>query len=192
MQLMSAYQYQPLPPGCIRLVRLLPHGDEQAQIQCQLFQYDLRGQRNGTHLYEALSYYWGAPQKHQRVLIDGNVLHVTHNLHAAMNRLRDRHLERLIWTDAICIDQNNTEEKESQVRMMAEVYAKARCVAVWLEEKMASHQLQTQAHAESQRALESISLAADGSVKGSRRNAEDLAAIENLLNRAWFRRIWVS
>ncbi|RYP16795.1 hypothetical protein DL765_004908 [Monosporascus sp. GIB2] len=41
------YQYSPLPgPGYIRLLRLMPHEDENARIQCQLFNYRLRDSRD--------------------------------------------------------------------------------------------------------------------------------------------------
>ena len=37
-----------------------------------------------------------------------------------------------IWIDAVCIDQNNTLEKNSQVSMMGKIFSSARSVRVWL------------------------------------------------------------
>ena len=38
------------------------------------------------------------------------------------------------WTDGICINQANEKEKEDQIALMAEIYAKASRVVVWLGE----------------------------------------------------------
>ena len=53
--------YRLLRTGSIRLLGLLPHEDENARIQCQLFEYPLQVLGDGTHLYEALSYVWHDP-----------------------------------------------------------------------------------------------------------------------------------
>lgn len=49
---------------------------------------------------------------------------VTQNLHAALKRLRLQHQSRLLWVDAICINQDDTSEKSFQVAMMSEIYSK--------------------------------------------------------------------
>src|SRR5437667_341786 len=59
----SAYCYSPLPDRCIRMLRLMPHRDEKAPIQCQLFDYPLLDSWKGTHRYEALSYAWGCSDR---------------------------------------------------------------------------------------------------------------------------------
>jgi hypothetical protein len=45
-------------------------------------------------------------------------------------RLEDR--KRLIWADAVCINQADDEEKSWQVRMMGDVYRNADRVLIWL------------------------------------------------------------
>ena len=114
----SRYQYSPLSDGCIRLLRLLPNRDERAPVQCRLFDYPLLDScwegRKGTHMYEALSYVWGSAEKPQHVATDDGHIPVTTNLHMALRRLRDRVLDRIIWIDAICIDQGNTQERGGQ------------------------------------------------------------------------------
>lgn len=200
---MSSYYYRPLPPGHIRLLRLHPNQDEHAPIQCELIHYPLSGSRKGTHLYEALSYYWGPPEKTRVVFTQAGSLHVTENLHAALRRLRDSLLERIIWADAICIDQEDAEEKGCQVQLMAEIYARASRVIVWLEETTGDHELHSRSQAESYEAIQVISLAASESPPepDSEEDSEEdveadgeekkLEAVVKLLNRAWFRRIWV-
>jgi hypothetical protein len=47
----------------------------------------------------------------------------------SLPRLPEPHL---FWIDAICIDQNNDDEKSSQVALMGEIYTSAYQVVVWL------------------------------------------------------------
>ncbi len=125
----------PLPEGYIRLLRLMPYDDdEHSPIHCQLFDYPLLGSGRRTHLYEALSYVWGSPEKSRLVSTDEGSLSVTENLHAALSRLRNHFSPRIIWIDAICINQDDKEERGHQVRSMVEIYSRASRVVVWLED----------------------------------------------------------
>ena len=85
-----------------------------------------------------------------------------------------------MWIDAICIDQENEKEKEHQLPLMAEIYAKARSVVVWLGRDENN----------SDQALEAIRLAGQNPEISS---DADLVqeALMHLLHRPWFRRIWV-
>lgn len=187
----AVYPYSPLPANSIRLLRLRPHSDERALVQCQLLEYSLSDSGRGTHLYEALSYVWGSEEKPRRVSTDKGDLYITENLYAALLRLRDRSFERIIWVDAICINQDDIEERNHQVQAMASIYAKASRVIVWLEEGMDSHPGDSEVSDNVRRALELISKAASGElVKSSDDEAAHLA-IRTLLQRSWFERIWV-
>ncbi|KAE8317945.1 heterokaryon incompatibility protein-domain-containing protein [Aspergillus transmontanensis] len=181
------YLYSPLPEGYIRLLRLMPHQDKHAPIQCRLFDYPLHNSAIGTHRYEALSYVWGSPEKPYSILLDKDCLSVTTNLYAALLHLRDRFIERVIWIDAICINQNDLDERGSQVQFMAEIFAKASCVIVWLEEEATSiHDDKTSD--EGGRALEVIQKAAEGYYSTG---MDEKKAVLALLERSWFRRVWV-
>ncbi|RYP52665.1 hypothetical protein DL768_002221 [Monosporascus sp. mg162] len=154
--------------------------------QNELFDYPLRDSNEGTHLYEALSYVWGDEGNRQPISIDNHDLKVTSNLHAALLRLRDRLLPRVIWIDAICINQGDPNEKGQQVQSMAKIYAKASRVIVWLGE----------AAADSDQAIEYIRTAAveessKSLVDESLVNETSQQAILTLLQRPWFQRIWV-
>jgi hypothetical protein len=182
---MSQYSYPPLfpEPDSIRLLRLMPHDDGTAPIQCQLLDYSLQEWGKGTHLYEALSYVWGDATKPlpNFIFIDTYHSPVTVNLHAALSRLRDRSFERIIWVDAICIDQNNSEERKQQVQLMAKIYSKAHRVIIWLGV----------AKDHSDKALEAIRIAADKQSTNSSNNETIQQSIVKLLHRPWFQRIWV-
>ncbi|KAH7141999.1 heterokaryon incompatibility protein-domain-containing protein, partial [Dactylonectria macrodidyma] len=177
---MSSYCYSSLPEGSIRLLRLLPHQDERSPIQCQLFDLTLMDSET-TYPYEALSYVWGSEDNRQSISVDNCDLHIGANLHAALSHLRDRFLERIIWVDAICINQGDSNEKGQQVLSMARIYAKASCVIVWLGE----------AAADSDQALEDVRIAAAKQSTKSSMNETNQQAILTLLHRSWFQRIWV-
>jgi hypothetical protein len=103
---MSSYLYSLLSPDGdnIRLLRLLPNEDEAAPLYYKLRNYSLRRLSPQTHLYEALSYVWGDPDKTLSICVDKNRFQVTVNLHAALLRLRNHSFERIIWVDAIYIN----------------------------------------------------------------------------------------
>jgi hypothetical protein len=87
--------------------------------------------------YEALSYVWGSPTPDTAISCHGLELLVTENCVLAMRRLRRRIRTRLLWIDAICIDQTSGKEKQHQVQLMGDVYSKAEEVIIWLGEKCA-------------------------------------------------------
>jgi hypothetical protein len=177
------YCYSPLPSGSdIRLLRLMPDKDEAAPIQCQLFDYSLQASNKRTHLYEALSYVWGGSEKPLSISVNKYDLSVTINLHAALLRLRDPFIERIIWIDAVCINQVDLQEQGLQVQHMARIYSKASRVIVWLGEM----------ELDSDQALEDICFAANKDFTERSRGEINQQAIINLLQRPWFRRIWVS
>ncbi|OJZ90565.1 hypothetical protein ASPFODRAFT_40960 [Aspergillus luchuensis CBS 106.47] len=167
------------PHSTTRMIRLLPNKDKDAEIECELFNYDLAsGGGADSHLYEALSYVWGRNTRSRTIILNSCVFPVTENLYLALSRLRNRQLERILWVDAICIDQNNREEKAKQIPLMREIYAQAQHVIVWLGE----------AYEDGDRALEGLRCLAEGQdvdVRGCK------ALCVNLFERAWFHRIWV-
>lgn len=187
----STYRYSPLSVNSIRLLRLQPHLDELAPIQCQLFEYHLIDSGKGTHLYEALSYVWGSEKKPRCVFTNEGDVYIGENLHAALLRLRDRSLDRIIWADAICINQDDLDERVHQVKMMAKIYAGASRVVVWLEAAIDSRPVDNEATADVRKALEAISRAADGQLEKSSDDEASRLAIHKLLQRSWFERMWV-
>jgi hypothetical protein len=180
---MSQYRYSPLSPGrdSIRLLRLLPHEDETADIQCELFEYSLPNSCTRTHLYDALSYVWGNPDEKLPIFIHKHSFDVTVNLRAALSRLRNHSIERILWIDAICINQANQKEKEQQIQSMAKIYAQADRVVVWLGE----------ASDDSDLALEEIRIARGKKPTNSLDSERIQQSVLALLQRPWFRRIWV-
>ncbi|KAH6982651.1 heterokaryon incompatibility protein-domain-containing protein [Ilyonectria destructans] len=138
------YIYRPLDRdnGEIRLVKLEMSADDD-DISCELLTVPLAS----APPYEALSYTWGSPLNKQKILMDGTPFQVTGNLFAALQHLRNptslrenvpvRHQasHRLLWIDAICINQEDIDERNFQVRLMWHIYAIAGQVSVWLGEE---------------------------------------------------------
>ncbi|PQE20360.1 hypothetical protein CJF30_00001673 [Rutstroemia sp. NJR-2017a BBW] len=175
--------YRPIPPGPdnIRLLRLLPSKDESAPIRCQLLDYSLQGFGRRGHQYECLSYCWGSSEKPRSMDVDGINLPITESLNGALIQLRDHAFERHLWVDAVCINQEDIPEKEQQIQMMAKIYSQARQVIVWLGAEAD----------DSDYAIELIRLAGAGKITRLSDDHRKRFAITALLQRPWFRRIWV-
>jgi hypothetical protein len=82
--------------------------------------------------YEAISYAWGAPIKSRTICLDGASIAITESLYEGLQYLRYVHRSRLLWTDAVCINQEDIAELGAQVNQMADIYGVARGVLVWL------------------------------------------------------------
>lgn len=112
----------------IRILHLLPATDDSAPIECKLQEVE----RHPDLVYEALSYTWGPPVPRRNITLDGQTFSVTKNLAAALRDLRQRNSRRVLWVDAVCIDQSNIQERGSQVAQMNLIYINATRVLVWL------------------------------------------------------------
>jgi hypothetical protein len=87
--------------------------------------------------YNTLSYTWGDPTNTRIIYVNDQEFAVTINLEAALRVLRNKYASepRLhLWVDAICINQNDTDERNLQVKRMGEIYSQAFRVDVWLGE----------------------------------------------------------
>jgi hypothetical protein len=62
---------------------------------------------------------------------EGASLVVRKNLYDALQALRSSDETRIFWIDALCVDQQNLEERV-QVEMMREIYATSQRTTVWL------------------------------------------------------------
>jgi hypothetical protein len=60
---------------------------------------------------------------------------ITPNLEAAFRHIRLPTSLRIVWTDAICINQKDKVEKAQQIRYMRDIYLKAQRVVAWLGEE---------------------------------------------------------
>ncbi|KAK4244284.1 heterokaryon incompatibility protein-domain-containing protein [Corynascus novoguineensis] len=133
---MGPYPYSPLDLGrpSIRLLRIQQE-EWFDDIICQLF--EACGDEEEGVPYKALSYTWGGSQHRPveglpRVLVDGHEIGLTQNLYIALRQIRPRNRDLILWVDAICINQNNPQEKGHQVQHMGSIYKGAEEVLGWL------------------------------------------------------------
>ena len=82
--------------------------------------------------YEALSYVWGNSTVTLPILLNGLEFQVTTNLESALRHLRYHDRTRILWADAICIDQNDIGERGTWALQMDRVYGEVQEVIVWL------------------------------------------------------------
>jgi hypothetical protein len=87
--------------------------------------------------YQALSYTWGDPEAKVRITLNGRRFLVTPNLDCALRSFRRRRdvglsMQLPFWIDAICINQEDTMERDEQVRRMKSIYRDAEKVVIWL------------------------------------------------------------
>lgn len=118
-----------LSTDAIRLMRLFK-GSYDGPIHCDLFQAYL-STIDGMP-YEALSYTWGESSQQYDIVVQEQPFRVTSNLLEALRYLGFADQDRILWVDAVCIDQDNAAEKGHQVGQMRLVYQMADTVLVWL------------------------------------------------------------
>jgi hypothetical protein len=120
--------YWPLDAAdAIRLVVLHP-GSRSECIRLSLVYTTL----SELPVYDALSYAWGSSEVSAPGYMDDAPTTLRQNLWSALIHLRSASHERVLWIDAICIDQNNIEERNRQIKLMGDIYSKADAVIIWL------------------------------------------------------------
>jgi hypothetical protein len=87
---------------------------------------------NETFSYEALSYVWGQEEDPEFIVLCKSRFAITRNLAEALKYLRYTDRGRVLWVDAICINQCDGKEKEAQLLSMHWVYRSAKEVIAWL------------------------------------------------------------
>ncbi len=131
----TPYKYDVLPNDSIRVLSLLP-GDRSAPLQCEIHRADVPGvislEGASGPAFEALSYAWGNDKLCQRLFCNKSAIKITQSLFDALIHLRHPKAARMLWVDAVCIDQNNNDEKIEQLPHMKDIYQHANQVVIWL------------------------------------------------------------
>lgn len=197
---MQRLLYFPLQPASdqIRLVRLRC-GQFTDPIQLELMQAPLPHLRERPG-YEALSYTWGDPLDTRTITLKDQPFQVTKNLEAALRNMRYKPIygatsnDRILWIDAICINQNDIQERNRQVRRMLEIYKSALRVIVWLGEgdpDSDKAMVFMSTHSESLSSPESYSKVQMEFSKSMQYKDEWLALAQGILLRPWWSRVWI-
>jgi hypothetical protein len=128
MASLDQFEYTPLAKlRHIRLIVLHPGLSDAQPIICSLKVVSLDDYKHndGPWPYEAVSYTWGAKHGTIPIACDGQTLLVTPNCESALRHLRLKRKDRVLWIDAVCVDQQSVREKNEQVPLMGEIYYSA-------------------------------------------------------------------
>ncbi|CZR66919.1 uncharacterized protein PAC_16820 [Phialocephala subalpina] len=198
------YKYSPLNEEAqeIRLLTLLPDtlaSDVRLSLDITPFtEYHVPK-------FEAVSYTWGSAENPVNIFIGESgrkTLAVTRNLAEALPYFRYEDKPRILWIDAICVDQKNLKERSQQVKRMADIYSKTIKVLVWLgpesdDSSLALHLFEKIASNvkvdEATRALVATTDDihwADKDIKLPFNGVELLSTFK-LIHRPWFERLWI-
>ena len=82
----------------------------------------------------ALSYFWGDANITKPIFLNDIETPVTSNL----GNLRLADSERTVWIDALCINQQDIDERNQQIFLMPAIYSLAYEVIIWLGESRAN------------------------------------------------------
>ncbi|KAI5925165.1 heterokaryon incompatibility protein-domain-containing protein [Camillea tinctor] len=147
--------YQPLDQSQkeIRLVTISP-GDFNEPLHCTLVRHSDSWAETS---YESLSYCWGdlgdttcitlrhnygslADPTSESDKCNEQKFNITKNLDQALRYLRFEDKPRVLWIDALCINQGSIRERNYAIPFMVDVYRSAECVLVFLgEERQSEH-----------------------------------------------------
>ncbi|KAH8655773.1 ankyrin repeat-containing domain protein [Xylariales sp. PMI_506] len=126
----NSFEYEPLKgqKGAFRLLRLKKGVGR--NIECELVHTTL----DKENQYEALSYTWGSTEKADTIDIHGKQLHITLNLSVILRDIRSPKTDRMLWIDAICINQEDKIERGCQVQQMRNIFGSAERVLFYISE----------------------------------------------------------
>ena len=153
------YTYDPLSKDFdqMRLLKLQPRSSS-SDIEIEITHVP----SSAPPSYEALSYVWGSPERTHNVIVKTSSdllyelaartsavetqqelldrvqpchLPISRNLFVALDHLRLPDEVRVLWIDAICINQDDIPERSEQVNKMGSIYSHARRVVLWLGEE---------------------------------------------------------
>lgn len=155
----------------IRIITIQP-GSPGESIVCEMHICNFE-----TEEYEALSYVWGPAILNRKICVSGKPVYVTDELYHAMKHLRHRDKPRFIWIDALCIDQNDLDDRARQVSQMRGIYKSATRVIIWL--------------GRSPWCLDDAFSRAQQSPAPAIYNYGTTRAVSKLLQRGWWQRAWV-
>ena len=183
---MPTHIYRSLEQGSdVRLLELAPGSRNEP----------LRGVLRHTSLsktgdYEAISYVWGSDIKCQTLETMDGTIAITASLHSALKQLRFSNASRILWADALCINQYDNAEKSSQVRLMYKIYSQATKVVAYLGDEADDSEL-IPPLLEDMISRDLFDKGSVGSLARSRFSNEMLGPLAALMCRPWFRRAWI-
>jgi Heterokaryon incompatibility protein (HET) len=186
------YSYSPIEASEIRLLKFL--GIDKDGISGTLQKFSIA---KYPPPYTALSYVWSSDgtssSKSRRMLIDGGQLHVLDSLQPFFEVLQTK--ETLVddswwWIDSICVNQEDDLEKNSQVELMNSIYSRAASTTVWLGNGSSDSDKAMDFIASIRKLRQEVHIKAIEKELKLEQYSSHWKALENLLVRRWWTRVW--
>ena len=136
------------------------------------------------------------------MLCNSHSMRIQESLFHALSALRRRDAERILWVDAICINQNDSNERSSQVRLMRQIYQCSTRVVVWLGE----HTQDSEQGVDLLLSIQRLALENDDKITASAQalapddlpklglasvDSGEWGSLDAIFWRPWFTRIWI-
>lgn len=172
--------------GEFRLLQIEPAEDGTTQIIARLFKASL----DNPPAYEAVSYRWERTKQSHFITVNGSKFPVARNVYLLLSEFRRQShpCPSIFWIDSVCINQSCIQDRNNQVQLMGEIYAKASLVRMWIgsESDFADHafDLIRNCGPAGQKSEELVA----AEVMESEASAK---ALTKLLNRDYWNRMWV-
>jgi hypothetical protein len=116
----------------IRLVVLLPAADFSARVQCRFKTVSLVSLPE----FEAISWCWGDRTETEMIDLEGRAWALRTHLASALRLIRHADHERIIWADALSINQASSDEakaeKAEQIQLMKYIFSTSEQTVIWL------------------------------------------------------------
>ncbi|OAL50739.1 hypothetical protein IQ07DRAFT_680093 [Pyrenochaeta sp. DS3sAY3a] len=117
------FSYAKLSPNNVRLLELLP-GSNDEPLRGVVFHAPLED----MGYYRALSYSWGTTCHTERLWTPAGILSITPNLKMALHTIRQKQEPMILWVDRVCINQEDADEKATQIRLLPHIFQRATSV----------------------------------------------------------------
>ena len=183
---------------------LLEAGEGEDRVCCELQHVSLQDYPKPQ--YETISYVWGDPAVRGTIFVHGRATDVPASTERVLKRFRNPVRDRVLWIDAVCINQADPVERGQQVAMMADIYANTFHGLIWLGED--DDRCAEKATGVFEAVIKHAGEETDGFRRyreimhdkdGIERYAPTLGSLDldygpmlSFLSSPWFRRLWVS
>jgi hypothetical protein len=139
----TGYAYRPLPQDGSHHIRVLRFDTSEDALRLDNLSCSMINDFDPREAcYYAISYTWGDATRRSTIWIDGVPVSVPENTYNALRQVRCYSPNQdattaatdciYLWIDAVCINQEDAEEKGYQVSRMNLVYSQATAVLIWL------------------------------------------------------------
>ena len=116
----------------IRLLQLFADEQGSSRIRCRFSVVNLD---DLPFHFRAISYVWGdSAPKDEAWFDDGTHLNITASAGAILRSIIKSATDRYFWIDALCINQQDVDERSLQVQLMYDIYSSAERTIAWTGE----------------------------------------------------------